>query len=408
MPNRSLIAVLRDADWLTGERARVYGAMLAVGFAVMAIWLSVAPLRAGVPGGDFISFYAASALALAGHAGDAWRPDLHAAAQEAVLGPQGYLAFLYPPPYLLVCWLLAFLPFGAALVAWTVATLGAALGALALFLRRLAVPSALALILLALPGTWIDVLAGQNGALTLAILVLGFALLDRRPIWAGLVLGLMVIKPQLAIMLPVVLLASQRWSAVLASAAGATLALSVAWLAVGNDGYAAFFVNSLNARVALEGGAVDPALMQSLFGMLQPTSPLAAYAGQAILSAAVVALVVVVVRRARPDGAALGALAVAATLTATPFLLDYDLAIAALPIAWLVARGMLHGFRPWEKLGCIVCAALPLVSRALAEQAGVHLAPLLCLLLLAIVARRILGEASVPAPETFQAAVRSS
>jgi hypothetical protein len=121
-----------------------------------------------------------------------------------------------------------------------------------------------------------------------------------------------------------------------------------------------------------------------------------------------VALVVVVVRRARPDGAALGALAVAATLTATPFLLDYDLAIAALPIAWIVARGMLYGFRPWEKLACAACAALPLVSRALAEQAGLHPAPLLCLLLLAIVARRILGEARVPAPETFPAAVRSS
>ena len=91
MSNRSpIIAALRDADWLNGERARVYGAMLATGFAVMAVWLSVAPLRAGgVPGGDFISFYAASALALAGHAGDAWRPDLHAAAEAAVLGPQG-------------------------------------------------------------------------------------------------------------------------------------------------------------------------------------------------------------------------------------------------------------------------------------------------------------------------------
>jgi hypothetical protein len=404
---RPIIAALRDADWLTGERARVYGATLAVGLSAMTIWLTVAPLRAAVPGGDFISFYAASALALAGHAGDAWRPDLHAVAQDAVLGPHGYLAFLYPPPYLLICWPLALLPFGAALAAWSAATLGLALGALAVFVRQMAAPASLALLLLALPGTWIDVLAGQNGALTLAILALGFALVDRRPVWAGIVLGLMVIKPQLAIMLPVVLLVSQRWSAVLAMSAGVFAALVIAWLAVGTDGYEAFLTNAMNARLALEGGAVDPALMQSLFGMLQPTSPMAAYAGQAILSAAVVVLVIVVVRRARPDGAALGALAVAATLAATPFLLDYDLAIAALPIAWIVVRGAQQGFRPWEKLSSIVCGALPLVSRTLAEQAGVHLAPLLCLLLLAIVARRILGEAAVPSRVALEAAVRS-
>ena len=115
----------------------------------------------------------------------------------------------------------------------------------------------------------------------------------------------------------------------------------------------------------------------------------------------------VVAHRGRPDSTALGALAVAATLGATPFVLDYDLAIAALPIAWIVARGLQHGFRPWEKLTCLLFGAFPLVSRTLALQTGLHLAPLLCLLLLAIVAQRILGEAKMPAPEALPAAVRS-
>jgi hypothetical protein len=209
-------------------------------------------------------------------------------------------------------------------------------------------------------------------------------------------------------MLPVVLIATRRWSAVLTMVGGAAAALAIAWLAVGTDGYAAFLANTLNARSALEEGAVNPALMQSLFGMLQPLSPLAAYAGQAILSAAIVVLTVVIIRRTRPDGAALGALAVAATLAATPFVLDYDLAIGALPILWIVARGSRHGFRPWEKLGCLAWGALPLVSRTLALQTGIHLAPLLSLLLLAIVAQRMLGEAKGLSTESLQAAVRPS
>src|SRR3569833_1520186 len=116
---RSIMTHLRDADGLSPDRARIYGAMLAFGLLAMTAWLSLAPLRAAIPGGDFVSFYSASVLALRGHAAAAWQPDLHQAVEQAVLpGFSGYLAFFYPPPYLLVCWPLALLPYGAALVVW--------------------------------------------------------------------------------------------------------------------------------------------------------------------------------------------------------------------------------------------------------------------------------------------------
>jgi hypothetical protein len=38
-----------------------------------------------------------------------------------------------------------------------------------------------------------------------------FAFLDRRPLLAGLLVGLLTIKPQLGVLIPVLLIASGRW-----------------------------------------------------------------------------------------------------------------------------------------------------------------------------------------------------
>ena len=68
-----LISCVRDAYWLDEKRARAYSLILllvsAIGFVA---WVVMAPHgidRSGKPlGPDFMSFYAASKLALAGHA----------------------------------------------------------------------------------------------------------------------------------------------------------------------------------------------------------------------------------------------------------------------------------------------------------------------------------------------------
>jgi hypothetical protein len=384
--------LLRTAGWLNGHRARVYGGMVALALAAMTSWLLFAPLRDGIPGGDFSSFYTASMLALGGNPAAAWDPELHAAAQQEVLGPHsGYLAFLYPPPYLLVCWPLALLPFAAAFAVWSATTLAVALAGYGAYMRQASALRYLPLLLFVLPGTWIDVLAGQNGGLSLAILAAGFALVDRRPLLGGVVLGLMVMKPQLALALPFVLVAAGRWKVLAGAALGAAALLLAAWPAVGDAGYLGFLASLGNSRAALEQGAVDPALMQTVFGMLQPWSPPAAYAAQAVVAAAAIAVASRVPYRRQLDGIELGALCVAATLVATPFLLDYDLMLLALPIGWIVARGAVTGFRPWEKIACVIGGAVPLVARTLSIGLGLHLAPLLALALLLLVARRLAG-----------------
>ena len=76
---------------------------------------------------DFSSFWTAARLALDGTPGLAWNPVAHAAAEHANFGSnagyvQDYYAFFYPPPFLLICLPLAFLPYSAALAVWITAT----------------------------------------------------------------------------------------------------------------------------------------------------------------------------------------------------------------------------------------------------------------------------------------------
>ncbi len=391
-----MLSFFRDAKWLNAERARVYSLMIFVALAAAALWIIASQAFIShvryTQGGDFVSFYAAAKLAVGGHATDAWHRAVHARMESTIAPGQGYLAFFYPPPYLLLLWPFGWLPYGAAVLTWLTVTNALAIFALYRGLKALAPNVRPAIIpLLAFPALWINLGCGQNGALTLALLAGGALWLDRRPWLAGAILGLLVIKPQLAIVLPVALLVCGRWKPLLAMGLSALALSGLAWLAVGATGYTAFLQASHDATQSLVLSLVNPAQMQSLYAALKllKTPIIVAMTAQGLLSLAVLGLTAYAARRYRPDGFSLVALCVSATVLATPFLLDYDLAITALPIAWLLVSGARDGRRPWEATIALLAALLPLLSRQIALHLAVPLAPLVLLMLFAAVFGRV-------------------
>ena len=64
--------------------------------------------------------------------------------------------------------------------------------------------------------------------------------LDRRPILAGVLLGLLSYKPQFGVMIPLVLIASTRWRAFTSAAATVLVLVIVTTLAFGADIWQAF------------------------------------------------------------------------------------------------------------------------------------------------------------------------
>jgi hypothetical protein len=118
--------------------------------------------------------------------------------------------FISPPPLAWLVTPLLALPFTAALVVWTVVLLAA----LVLTWHLLSPPGRLAraahlVLWLGLFPVAFGVMVGQPGALVAAVVATTWWLMSRdRPVLAGLVLSLVVIKPQLALLVPVCVLVS--------------------------------------------------------------------------------------------------------------------------------------------------------------------------------------------------------
>jgi hypothetical protein len=79
----------------------------------------------------------------------------------------------------------------------------------------------------------------------------------------------------------------------------------------------------------------------------------------------------------------------AAACLVTPFLLDYDLMLLAVPLAWVAAQAERGGdYLTWEKLILAMAFVLPLAARTMSLRLGVPVTPLAVAALLAVVVRR--------------------
>src|SRR5450631_548939 len=131
-----------------------------------------------------------------------------------------------PPNALVVMAPFGLLAYFPALIAWF------STGILAFYLagrRELADARILAVVLVS-PAALLCVISGQSSLLTTAALLAIFASLDRRPVIAGILIGLLTVKPQLGLLFPFALIASGRWRVIYwaAVSAAALLAASVA------------------------------------------------------------------------------------------------------------------------------------------------------------------------------------
>ena len=382
---------LRDADWLDAERARAYARILCdITLLVAVAWIALS--RGGLDvdgkpiGTDFVSFWTASKLALAGEAGAPWDTAAHWAAQRALFGGKlsDYAAFFYPPPYLLVCLPLALLPYLWSLAVWLGATAFAYWRVMRAFLPGLS-PG----VFLAFPAVLINAGHGQNAFLSAALVGAGLLLLDTRPLLAGVSFGAMAFKPHLVLLMPFALVFARRWATLAVAAATAAAFCAVSYGVLGEPAWAGFLRDSAFAREALERNLIGDEKMQSVFSAARLLgAPLGlAYALQGLTALAALAALFALSRRAF-RGPAEAAAAVSACLLASPFLLDYDLTLLAIPLAWLAREGLRTGFLPWEKTALLAAFLLPLVSRVVASAMGLPLGPLTIAAVFALTIRR--------------------
>jgi hypothetical protein len=328
---------------------------------------------------DFISFWAAGKLALAGQPLAAYDLAAHKQVQLS-LGPfTGLMPFPYPPPFLLLATPLALLPFGVSAIAWVVGTF-----ALYIAAARRVSPSG-GWLAAAFPPVLVNGMIGQNGLLTGAIFIAGMRLLEQRPVRAGLLLGCLIIKPQLAVLLPLAFAAGGHWRAVMGAAASSLGLLGAALVVFGADSYVAFAgMLPLFGTIASD-GLSGWHKMASVYASMRLAGATAAIAWSAHILVGCAAMAAVwTVWRSKAELAAKTAVLAAASMLISPYIYLYDTVLLLLPFLWLLRQG-----EDPRHLAVLWCIPLVVVLQNWGFNQLLNPAPLLPVALLVLVARRL-------------------
>ena len=356
------------APWrLDEERLRVYSWLIAVIFGVVyAGWIGLSLPGLIDPSGqplgfDFLAFWSAARLAVEGRPEAAYDwVAIGAAHHLAVPGIGNRLSLWhYPPTFLLPLYplgLLSYLPAlllfnGATAVGWTV------------LCRRLLPERGLWILGLALPAALTNIMLGQNGLLTATVAGFALLLLDGEPVMAGCLIGLLAIKPHLAVLFPVALIATGRWRAFVAAAVTALLLLAASLAAFGAAPLWAFFHNLGFARELIDVGFRPIARMPSAYvfsGSLGVPASLAMALQVTVAAAAGICVWVAWRSPAAPFEAKAATLALASLLV-SPYVFNYDLTWAGLAMAWLGLLGRRRGFLSGERGLLLLAWAAPVL-----------------------------------------------
>jgi len=400
-PARRLIDHLRYADWLHHDRVVAWGQVLlvltALAMLFLVLWSHGVVMHLSRPtSSDFVSFYAAGKLVLAGTPALAYDHAAHLAAEEQATGIVGaiYQYFFYPPVYLLLCAPLALLPYYVAYAAFE----GLTLALFALVMRAVLRERGVGWLapLLAFPAVWWTLGEGQNAFLTAALLGLFTLLIDTRPVRAGLLLGALCYKPHFGLLAPVALLAGRRWAALAGATAAVAVLVVVSVLVFGWASWRAYLIALADSQQVYESGQIEFSGFITPFGAarLLGWAPWTAYALQGVCAVLMAALIAAV-WRGRASLAQRAAILLVATLLAVPLALIYDQLVALLAIAWLLREAREAGFLAWEKLALLTVYPLSLLSVFAGMTRHWPFGPLVSLVVLGVCVRRAWVSAAV-------------
>jgi hypothetical protein len=374
---------------MTRERLRLYSwASLIVPVLSMARLYYFAVQGKIAPGGyDFAVFWSVSSLALHGHAIDAYtyktmlKVAVGISPDMTVLGP-----WLYPPTFLLMIWPLALLPFSLSYVVFEVLT---AL-VLVLLLRRLLPMAEARWPILAFCCFLPNLMHGQNGAMTACLGLAALLLLSRnRQIWGGVFIGLLSIKPQLAVLFPVALICARMWPALLSAALTTVAFAGIAEWIVGPGAFTAFIHANGFARQALVDGTFPWWQMTTVYAtlrLLHVPVMAALVAHGTVAVAATIATGWVWVRQ--PSFSIRAATLVTATFLISPYLYLYDAIWLAIPIAFTVHHALKHGWLRGEREVLLLVWLLPISAESISRRFDVGIGPPICIALLVLLVMR--------------------
>jgi len=377
--------------FLNAQRLSVYPIIfLAVYVLAALLWVSqstdMLDPRDKPLGYDFITFWSGATLAVDGNPADVFDAAKMAAAQNlAVPGNQKLYLWHYPPTFLLLILPLAVIPYIWAYLIWGAGTFLA----YASVIRKMAPQPQTMVLLLAFPASFVNLMQGQNAFLTAFLFGGAMMNLERKPVLAGILIGLLSYKPHLGLLIPLALVCGRHWTTFAAAAATTVSLALISAAALGTEVWIAFFENLPVVRGVLDNQLISWTKFQSLYATLRLAGvgigP--AYGAQIVLSIAV-AVAVGVTWWHRPALPLRAAVLVTGSLLATPYVFNYDLALLAIPIALLAMDGYVRGWLPAEREILALTWLMPLVTVGIAETTNLQIGSLCVAALFFVSVRR--------------------
>ena len=394
--------------WLNATRLKLYVCTGLVTFLIVAVGVIYRSNLINPKGfqllSDFSVFWSVSHLALTGAPEKAYTPAiLHQIVQTiADDGGRAY-GWFYPPTFYLIILPLALMPHMTAYLVFTLITLAG----YATVIWRIFPKQETMWVLMAFSGVWINIRAGQNGFLTAALCGVALICLEERPLLAGILVGLMAIKPQLAVLFPVALIAAGAWRTLLMSILTGTLFVTASIAVLGDVTFRAWLHALSLPGIYLASGYLPLSDMPTVFSFLRllGASVSAAYLGHALVAIGATVSLWRVWRHCE-NPMLRGAALTTATFLVSPYVYNYDLTWLALSIAWLTKFGLAQGWLSVEREILIAAWLLPILSTLVAESTSIQIGPFILLALLGMILRRTgtlrkqnVSVTSVPATE---------
>jgi len=364
-------------------KALLLGALLALPAGAAMTWTYFWPdARLMEPQGfylgrDFLNYWTGGRLALTGEAATAY--DLaryNALLRDWFSLEQSGMAFSYPPHALALLAPFGALPYLAAYVLWSV--LGAlGFAAVALGGAPKAEDRVLVAAIALAPVIWVNIIFGQLGLLLAVIFVGALRALPGRPVLAGVLLGLLTIKPQLGLLLPIVLLVAGAWRAIAAAVVTALALVGLSLMLFGLEPWRLYMEHTVPLQWAFVTGMNGFYVNQmvtpytALWSLGVPSG--AALKLQGVIAVTVAIAVVAALRSTASWPLKCAVIAFGAVLI-VPYALAYDLAIPLAALVW-----HLHTDRPRATPYGMTLAgtlwALPFALTIMLQLNGIPLAP---------------------------------
>jgi alpha-1,2-mannosyltransferase len=355
----------------------------------------------GIFGGDFSNVWAGGKMAAAGALNDLYDPPRYHRFLQSVVGPITERNYSYPPQSLFGGYLLSHLPYFAALTLWT--GLGAAFFWFAArpYMREAGMPTVLAILT---PAALINVWAGHYGFFVGGLWLLAFSSMGTYR--AGVFGGLMLIKPHMALFLPLVTLFRGYWKTIVVAGVTVAVTVVVSGLAFGFERWREFVVDvSAYQTYILENG------LGQFYWRMMPTTytsaitlgatDSAAWAVQTISAAVAIGLATWATIKGATNRE-LAFIYATATFLTLPYGFNYDMPVVGLGFA-IAIHSRWGDLSIFERVGLIAAFVIPQYTMVL-SPVGVPVTPLVLLVALFAQVRLAVGLPSVARARSGQRA----